>query len=268
MSSYVIPNLANACKVLELVARSARGLSLSELEQQLSLPRTTAFRILQTLCIEGLLCKQGRKYLVGNTLFRLGLDLINHHPLQQQALPQLQQLVLQTGLTAQLVLPQQHQALIVAVVDSAAAVNCAEVAQKPNLQQMAARPGFCAALNCSAAGKVFLAHLYFDELEQLSGGFERHTTQSITDLARLRVELPRIQARGYALDEQEYRDGVRCLAAPVRDERGVVVAAVGVTGSVALFPELATATVAAAVKQAAIQISLSTYRPELLANSR
>jgi DNA-binding IclR family transcriptional regulator len=256
MSSYVIPNLANACKVLELVARSAQGLSLSELEQQLSLPRTTAFRILQTLCIEGLLCKQGRKYLVGNALFRLGLDLINHHPLQQQALPQLQQLVLQTGLTAQLVLPQQQSALIAAVVDS------------PNPALIAARPGFCAALNCSAAGKVFLAHLYFDELEQLASGFAQQTTQSITDLARLRVELPRIQARGYALDEQEYRDGIRCLAVPVRDGRGVVVAAVGVTGAVAAFPELATATVAAAVKQAAIQISLATYRPELLANSR
>jgi DNA-binding IclR family transcriptional regulator len=263
MSSYVIPNLANACKVLELVARSVHGLSLSELEQQLSLPRTTAFRILQTLCIEGLLCKQGRKYLVGNSLFRLGLDLINHHPLQQQALPQLQQLVLQTGLTAQLVLPQQHKAMIAAVVDSSTPAG-----QSPNLQQIAARPGFCAALNCSAAGKLFLAHLYFDELEQLAVGFEQQTSQSITDLARLRVELPRIQARGYALDEQECRDGVRCLAAPVRDQRGVVVAAVGVTGAVAVFPQLATATVAAAVKQAAIQISLATYRPELLANSR
>ncbi len=256
MSSYVIPNLANACKVLELVARSVHGMSLSELEQQLSLPRTTAFRILQTLCMEGLLCKQGRKYLVGNALFRLGLDLINHHPLQQQALPQLQQLVLQTGLTAQLVLPQQQSALIAAVVDS------------PKSQLMAARPGYCAALNCSAAGKLFLAHLYFDDLDSLASGFVKQTTQSITDPARLKVELPRIQARGYALDEQECRDGVRCLAAPVRDQRGIVVAAVGVTGSVALFPELATAAVATAVKQAAIQISLATYRPELLVGGR
>jgi DNA-binding IclR family transcriptional regulator len=254
MSSYVIPNLANACRLLVLLAKTPQGLSLSELEQQLQLPRTTTFRILQTLCQQQMLVKQNRKYLIGSALLGLGLDLINHHPLQQQALPQLQQLALQTGLSAQLVLPQQGSALIAEVVDS------------PSQYSMAARPGFCADLHCSAAGKLFLAHLYFDQLAQLAteAGFYRHTAQSITDPAALRVELQRIQARGYAVDEQEYRDGIRCLAVPVRDQRGVVVAALGVTGPLQLFPAQATATVAAQVKQAAIQVALATYRPELL----
>lgn len=258
MSSYVIPNLANACRLLELVARSPLGLSLSELEQQLSLPRTTAFRILQTLCQQQVLCKQGRKYLVGTGLYRLGLDLINHNPLHQHALPYLQQLALTTGLSAQLVLPQQGSALVAEVVDS------------PNNFGMAARPGFCAQLHCSAAGKLFLTHLYFEQLAELAvtPGFIRHTAQTITDPTALKVELQRIQARGYALDEQEYRDGVRCLAVPVRDQRGVVVAAIGVTGPLQLFPELATAQVAQQVKQAAIAVSLATYRPELLVGAR
>ena len=52
MVSYVIPNLANACRIISLVSESEQGLSLTELEQSLALPRTTAFRILQTLCQE------------------------------------------------------------------------------------------------------------------------------------------------------------------------------------------------------------------------
>ena len=258
MSSYVIPNLANACRLLELVARSPLGLSLSELEQQLALPRTTAFRILQTLWQQQVLCKQGRKYLVGTGLYRMGLNLINHNPLHQQALAHLRQLALSTGLSAQLVLPQQGSALVAEVIDS------------PNNFGMAARPGFCADLHCSAAGKLFLTHLYFEQLSDLAQfpGFTKHTAQTITDPAALKVELQRIQARGYALDEQEYRDGVRCLALPVRDQRGVVVAAIGVTGPLQLFPELATSQVAQLVKQAAIAVSLATYRPELLVGSR
>jgi IclR family acetate operon transcriptional repressor len=117
---------------------------------------------------------------------------------------------------------------------------------------------------------LFLTHLYFEQLAELAvaPGFIRHTAQTITDPAALKVELQRIQARGYALDEQEYRDGVRCLAVPVRDQRGVVVAAIGVTGPLQLFPELATATIAQQVKQAAIAVSLATYRPELLVGTR
>ncbi len=258
MNSYVIPNLANAWRLIELVARSPLGFSLSELEQQLALPRTTAFRILQTLCQQQVLCKQGRKYLVGTGLYRLGLDLINHNPLHQLALPYLQQLALATGLSAQLVLPQQGGALVAEVVDN------------PNTFGMAARPGFIAQLHCSAAGKLFLSHLYFDQLLELAldPGFCRHTAQTITDPALLKVELQRIQARGYALDEQEYRDGVRCLAVPIRDQRGVVVAAIGVTGPLQLFPELATDTIAQQVKQAAIAVSLATYRPKLQLGTR
>jgi IclR family acetate operon transcriptional repressor len=54
----------------------------------------------------------------------------------------------------------------------------------------------------------------------------------------------------------------------VRDERGVVVAAIGVTGPIELFPLVATAQVATLVKQAALTVALSTYRPELLANAQ
>ncbi len=256
MTSYLIPNLANACRMFELVARSAHGLGLSEIEQQLAIPRTTAFRILQTLCHQHILAKQGRKYVTGPALYQLGLDLVNHHPLHRHAVAELKMLAINTGLSAQLLLPRANGALV------------AEVYDNPNPYSTAARPGFCAAFNCSAAGKLFLAHLHLEQLESVSAGFETHTAQSITDKSQLKVELQRILARGYATDEQEYRAGIRCLAAPIRDERGVVVAAIGVTGPIELFPLMATSQVATLVKQAALTVALSTYRPELLATAQ
>lgn len=87
MGSYVIPNLANACRVLALVAESEQGLSLTELEQRLAVPRTTTFRILQTLCQQQLLEKQGKRYLVGSALFKMSCQLVSTSKLSREALP-------------------------------------------------------------------------------------------------------------------------------------------------------------------------------------
>ncbi|WP_213996874.1 IclR family transcriptional regulator [Arsukibacterium sp.] len=257
MVSYVIPNLANACRIISLVSESEQGLSLTELEQGLSLPRTTAFRILQTLCQERVLAKQGKRYQVGAQLFKLGINVLSSQRLSQQALPCLQQLALKTGLSSHLALPHSEGALLVEVCDS------------PNPLRLAARPGTVAVFNCSAAGKVFLAHHYLDQLAELAqaGRFASLTKRSITELPQLQSELQRVLARGYAADEMEYHNDVRCLAAPVRNEQGQVVAAVGVTGPLAVFGKQPITAIIAALKQTAIDIALSTYRPQLLAGN-
>ena len=257
MVSYVIPNLANACRILSLVTESDQGLSLTELEQRLAVPRTTAFRILQTLCQEQVLEKHGKRYLVGAQLFKMGLSLLSSQRLQQQALPMLQKLALSTGLSAHLALPHNKGALLVEVCDS------------PNPLRLAARPGTIADFNCSAAGKLFLAFHHFDQLHSFAaaGLFKQRTSHSLVQPNELTTELQRILARGYASDEMEYHDDVRCLAAPVRNSQGAVVAAVGITGPLALFAGKIHTDLIASVKQTAIDIALNTYRPQLVANS-
>lgn len=257
MVSYVIPNLANACRILSLVTESGQGLSLTELEQRLAVPRTTAFRILQTLCQEKVLEKQGKKYLVGAQLFKMGLSLLSSQRLQQHALPRLQQLALHTGLSSHLAIPHSRGALLVEVCDS------------PNPIRMAARPGTIADFNCSAAGKLFLASRHFDQLDELAmaGLFTQRTAKSLTDCNVLRTELQRILARGYATDEMEYHNDVRCLAVPIRDTQGNVTAALGVTAPLALYGKKPVGDIIGALKQTAIDIALSTYRPQLVINN-
>lgn len=258
MVSYVIPNLANACRILSLVSESEQGLSLTELEQRLAIPRTTTFRILQTLCQQQLLEKQGKRYQVGTSLFKMSFNLVSSSKLSRHALPYLQKLALSTGMTAQLSLPHTEGALIVEVCDS------------PNPLRMAARPGTIASFNCSAAGKIFLAFLHFDKIMQLAeqGLFTAKTQQSLVAPEELKLDLQRILGRGYATDDQEYHQDVRCLSAPIRDERGAVVAAITVTAPTSIFARNQFADVAQKVKKAAIDIGLTVYRPQLAANQK
>lgn len=258
MVSYVIPNLANACRMIDVLSSSEHGLSLSELEQRLIIPRTTAFRILQTLCQQQLVEKHGKKYLAGTQLYKLGLSLLASQPIKQCALPMLQQLSLSTGFSCHLALPHARGSLLVEVYDS------------PNPLRMAARPGTVVPFNCSASGKLFLAFRHFDEVSTLLDGgcFESRTPQSIMGAAEMKSELQRVLARGYATDEQEYHNDVRCLAAPVRDEHGLVTAAIGVSAPAVLFKKQQIQDIAALVKQSAIDVSLATYRPQLMAMAK
>lgn len=258
MVSYVIPNLANACRILALVTESDQGLSLTELEQRLAVPRTTAFRILQTLCQEKMLEKHGKRYLVGSSLFKMSLGLLTSQRLQNLALPMMQRLALSTSLTCHLALPHASGSLLVEVCDS------------PNPLRLAARPGTIVDFNCSATGKVFLSFLHFDRLTDLAsaGLFRARTVNSMTDPAELKAESQKILARGYAIDEQEYHDDVRCIAVPIRDNHGIVVAAVGVTGPIALFGRQQISEIAGLVRQTAIDIALTTYRPQLIVNKQ
>ncbi|MBJ7418293.1 MAG: IclR family transcriptional regulator, partial [Niveispirillum sp.] len=80
---------------------------------------------------------------------------------------------------------------------------------------------------CSGIGKVLLAHLpATDRARYLAGGpFVALTPRTITDPARLGAELDRVQAQGWALDDEEILTGLRCAAVPVRDGAGTVIAA-------------------------------------------
>jgi IclR family acetate operon transcriptional repressor len=86
--------------------------------------------------------------------------------------------------------------------------------------------------NCTAVGKVILAHLPTSEFERLAAAesFVQFTPNSITDPTQLAAELERIRQQGYALDHEEFRIGGCCVAAPIYDHNGQVVAAITVTG--------------------------------------
>ena len=94
------------------------------------------------------------------------------------------------------------------------------------------RPGAQLEAYCSGLGKVLLAALPPEELDAiiLDGDLVALTPQTITSRMQLRIELDRVRKRGYALDNCEIRPDMRCLAVPVQDSEGRIIAAMSATG--------------------------------------
>ena len=118
--------------------------------------------------------------------------------------------------------------------------------------------GHCVPLYCTSAGRALLIDFDRDQLIALLGNgplakFNKRTIGSIDELAE---ECCRSRQRGYAVDDQEYHDGVRCLAAPIRDASGEVIASIGVSAPVDRLPKARLDNLARQVIEAAGQVGV------------
>jgi len=88
--------------------------------------------------------------------------------------------------------------------------------------------------HCTGVGKVLLAHLEPEQRAEVINvkGLARFTRNTLTDIKVLENELTRIRAQGYAIDNEEIMDSLRCIAAPIRDQTGKVISAISLSGPV------------------------------------
>ncbi len=247
MEQYLIPNLSKACGLLILLSDNPDGVSMVQIEKKLDLPKTTAFRILKTLCISEMACKMGNLYFPGSALIRIGLQVLHGTQLRQKGLPILRELTAKTHLTSHIAIPSGGYSLILEVCDS------------PGPLRVASRPGTLVDLHCSSTGKVFLATLFYDKLDEFLVKYpmSSRTEFTITEKGKILSHLETIRRQGYAVDDQEYHLGVRCLACPVWDMQDQVVAAIGITGPVSELTGGNVPALAYLVMQTADQLSKS-----------
>jgi DNA-binding IclR family transcriptional regulator len=244
MDKYVIPNLANACRMMELLA-GGESLSASELARRLEIPRTTAFRILQTLVGQGYCEAVNGSYRMGPMLLGLGLQALGSFKLRERALPVLKQLSADTGETSHLAVLSGGSGLIVEVYDS------------PNALRVASRSGTLVDLHCAATGKAICSTMEWEDVLRIvgDGPYRSRTRRTLTTPKAFRADLRKAQARGYAIDDEEYHDGVRCIGAPILQGPPPAVAAIGITGAALRLTKSRLAEVAQQVKLAAEQLS-------------
>ncbi len=245
MNKYRIPNLEKACAVLDLVANTPRGCLLRTISAQLAIPRTTALRIVQTLLAAGYLAQQdGGEFVMGNTMVRLGVKALDNLDIRSYARPILKALSAETGESSHLALLNGDKSILVEVADS------------PHPIRIAARPGTLVELHCSSTGKVFLAfgvpdpQAFCKELV-----LSPHTKNTRTTNRAVLDGIEETRKRGFAVDDEEYAPGVRCIAAPVINSYGKCIAAVGLTASTATFTKACIPAMGRKIKQAAAQIS-------------
>jgi IclR family acetate operon transcriptional repressor len=219
MPDYLIPNLVNAGRVLKLLAATP-GLTVLEISRAIHVPRTTVLRIATSLVREGLLETEQNTYSLGPTLIYLGIRAMDGIDLNGLAKPYLKRLAHETGETAHLAMLADDKSVLL------------EVCQSPLPIRAGAPAGTCTDLHCSATGKIFLTWNMANTLEAFFSRLKptSRTARTITTPERMAKELVTIQKRGYAVDEEEFFDGIRCLAVPVLNSHGRVHLALGITG--------------------------------------
>ena len=231
--------------MLEAIAKSSAGLSNSELSRRLKVPKSSTSYVLRALEAGGYLRREpGGRYRLGLALLSLSSRAMEGLDVRELALPVMQHLVDHSGLTAQLAVLDQGQAVYLAKVDA------------PGFIKMNTWPGRRMNLHATSVGKALLAYLPEDEVARIvEKGLKKWTPHTITVPAKLHADLEHIRRRGYAIDEQESTVGIRCVAAPIFGPPGVA-ASVGLTGTVTQFHASEIHRFAEMVKDAARRISI------------
>jgi IclR family acetate operon transcriptional repressor len=243
-----IQSLDRGLFILEAVAKSNDPVPLGQLTDLLGIDRSSVFRLANTLRRRGFLANpSGRKdYILGPSIWRLSRSHDWSDMLITFSHEHLKKLAAKTGETTHLAVREGRQAFF---VDHFSATR--------QLIMVSGQVGEFVPLYCTAHGKALLADFGIEELKTTfgPGPFQGFTPTTITTLKALAKECARIKATGYAVDEEEYVEGVRCLAAPVRDRDGTVIASVGISAPIARFPHDRDATAGRQVCEIAAEIT-------------
>lgn len=229
-------SVERAIAILRSFSREKPERGVSELSRELGVHKSTVFRLLATLERHGLVARnpETERYRLGLELLVLAAQVVEHMDLREIARPHLRDLSERCQETVNLAI--LHEGQVMDIEQFAPPVRSVK-----NIGWVGRRMP----PHCTAAGKVLLAHLPKDRLERfLQSRLERLTPRTITDPERLREELERVRAQGYAIAEEELEDGLNALAAPIYDHTGAVNAAVSLAGPAfrvppAMFPHLA-----------------------------
>ncbi|MFF1586559.1 IclR family transcriptional regulator [Streptomyces sp. NPDC058286] len=207
-----------AIDILEFVARSPR--TQTEVGEHLGVHRSTALRILESLTEGGLARRlpDGR-YAVGYRLAGLAQLALDQFGLKDVATEQLRELGERCGHTVHLAALEGERIVYADKVDPVDGVR---------LYSQIGRP---VTVHTAGVAKAILAYLPRERVDAFLADcdFAPHTATTITDAARYRAALDETRGRGWAVDDGEYEDYVNCVAVPVRDSSGAVIAAVSVT---------------------------------------
>jgi IclR family acetate operon transcriptional repressor len=210
-------SLERGLRVIEAISDFGGSASVSAIARKTGLPRSTVHHLLRSLIAFDYLLQGGeaQPYKLAPRLFKLTGRAWTQGQLAEISVPFIDELSRRTGEGTSLAILREGVVSVVAKRDSEGPVR---VVQKVGT----VRP-----IYCTAVGKILAAWLPEREIDDIIGRivFERITANTITAPAVLKRELARIRANGFAVDNEEHIEGIRCIAAPVRDHSGAVCAA-------------------------------------------
>jgi DNA-binding IclR family transcriptional regulator len=237
--------------ILDRVGKSPQGVSIRDLSLDLKIPKGTIHRILTSLSYVGYIRQHAetKNYFLGFKLMELSVLLGNQLDLRKVAEPVLRELADRTKLAANLVIIDRNEIVFIDKV---------EAHMPMGGLKMASRVGSRNPVHCCAVGKVLLCRAPEEEVDRIleEAGLPRRTATTITNAGRFKAHLQTVREQGFAIDDEENEQGIRCLAAPVYDAKGMTVAAISVAGPAFLITtELMNGMIRREVTEAAAEVS-------------
>ena len=217
-----VQSVERTLDLLEHLARSSDWVGISELSEATGQPVGTIHRLLKTLTAREFVVRDSRtrRYALGPAFRRLAGTGLQTPDWIEIATPLLQELVEISGETANLAVLERNRAVYEAQ------------AQPTRIVRMFTELGNRVPLHCTGCGKVLLAYQPNSVIASIiaEAGLPRYTETTITDPGQFQQELEMIRQQGYAVDNGEQEEGVRCIAVPVYGPKGKVVAAISISG--------------------------------------
>jgi DNA-binding IclR family transcriptional regulator len=219
--TYKVQALDRAFAVLDLLGESDTPLGLAQVASSLQLHKSTAHRFLMVLERHRMVERTLHgKFRLGLRLFDFGNRAIEQYDLRERAQPHLRRLVAETEETAHLALLEAARVIYIDKIEPTRSV------------RMITRIGASNPVHCTSVGKAILAFLpperAADVVRRIR--FERPTHRTIATPEALRAEMEKTRRRGYAVDDEELEEGLRCIAVPLLDAQRQPVAAISVSG--------------------------------------
>jgi DNA-binding IclR family transcriptional regulator len=216
---YNVPGLERGLRILQLFDRSRKVIGAAEMARALQIPRSTAFRIAQTLEHLGFLVRENEAYRVGPAVLRLGFEYIASLEFTELARPIVERLRDESGFSAQLVIRDGREVVVVLKA-------MAQTTFSSNVNVGTRMPAHATIL-----GRVLLADADDRSLAALYPGatLPKVSSKSPKSLGELKRLLREDRARGYGVSESFFEQGISAVAAPVRDGTGAAIAAISIT---------------------------------------
>lgn len=203
---YNAPIIKKGIEILRLIARTEEPLGVSEIARRLSIVKSTALGILKALEEEGFVAQDSftKKFVAGNALFQFSKEALRSMELSVVVKPYLQRLVEAVGET-----------VILAVKDDDSTIRVLEVVESKKELKITVPVGTRFPFYTSALMKVFFSQMTDEEIARLvrENPIPQHTGHSVFRVEDLLRHVHRARELGYATDLEEYRMGVRAIAA-------------------------------------------------------
>lgn len=241
MEKKIIQSIDRALQVLELFSLEKPEWGVTEISKALNIYKSNVHNILSTFAEKGFVKKDSKtdKYKLGIKFFELGSVVIKNMDLRRIAHSYIEKLSKEFNETVHLGILDEGRVVSIEREESDKGL-CSHI-----------EIGRRAPLHCTAVGKAIMSYLSEEEINLIikEKGLEKYTENTITSEKELKKELEKVRKQGYAVDNMEHEEGVRCVAGPIRDYNGKVIASMSISGPVFRIDESNIPNIAKKVKE-------------------